>query len=100
MTGAITNLAASLAGAPVSSDRASRRKAREETSKSQSRARVLDEYRARVDQVEEIDATRQLADADQEEALEDRTEHHVGYDPDGVQRRRPDDEHPNLDLRA
>lgn len=100
MSGAITNLAASLAGAPVSSDRAARSKAREETSKSQRRERAVDEYRARVDQIEEIDATRQLADADQEEALEDRAEHHVGYDTDGVQRRRPDEEHPNLDLRA
>jgi len=100
MTGAINNLASSLAGAPVSSDRAARKKAREETAKSQSRARADDEYRARVDQLEEIDAARKLADADQEEASEDRTEHHVGYDPEGQRRRAGDGDHSSLDLSA
>jgi len=98
MTGAINNLASSLAGAPVSSDRAARNKSRDETTKAQRRARIHDEYTSRVDETEPIDAVRSLADADQEEALEDRTEHHVGYDPEGVPRHGPGG--PSLDLSA
>ncbi len=98
MTGAINNLASSLAGAPVSSHRASAKKAADEAEKSERRRAARDEFRSVLDEVEHIDATRRLADADQEEAKEDRDEHHIGYTPEGLRHR--EDGASGLDLSA
>jgi len=99
MTGAINNLASSLAGAPVSSNAASRKQQAEETDKARRKGRVRDSYDASVEHVEQIDAVRSLADADQEEANEDRQEHQIGYKPQGGRHHRTDDR-PRLDLNA
>jgi hypothetical protein len=72
MTGAINNLAASLAGAPVASKQAAKAKASESFDKALQRRRIKDQYDAKVEQTEQIDAVRNLADADQEDAREDR----------------------------
>ena len=72
MTGAINNLAASLAGSPVANKQASKAKSSEEFEKALKRRRVQDQYEAQVEQTEQIDAVRRLADADQEDAREDR----------------------------
>lgn len=87
MTGAINNLASSLAGAPVSSHRAAAKKSADEADKADRRRAARDEFRSMLDEVEHIDATRRLADADQEEAKEDRDEHHIGYTPEGLRQR-------------
>ncbi|PCI06910.1 hypothetical protein COB72_11185 [bacterium] len=79
MTGAINNLAASLSGAPVSSAAASKAKAEETFKATYKRKLIKDEYNTQVEEVEHIDAVRNLADADQEEAKEDRQEHQTGY---------------------
>jgi len=81
MTGAINNLASSLAGAPATSNQASKVKARESFDKTLKRRRIKDEYHAQVEEVEQIDAVRKLADADQEDAREDRQEHEKAYRP-------------------
>lgn len=94
MTGAINNLASSLAGAPVSSNQASKAKASESFEKTLQRRRIKDEYNAQVEQVEHIDAVRTLSHADQEEAREDREEQQTGYAP--TKGRRPG----RLDLNA
>ncbi len=60
---------------------------------------MFDEYLASVEHIEQIDAVRNLADADQEEALEDRQEQQIGYTADGG-RGRLDDGKPRLDLNA
>jgi hypothetical protein len=99
MTGAINNLASSLAGAPASSNAASRKKQAEDTDKARRRGRAFDEFLASVEHVEQLDAVRSLADADQEEAKEDRQEHQVGYNAQGG-RRAPKDSKPGLDLNA
>jgi hypothetical protein len=99
MTGAINNLASSLAGVTASSNTASRKKTAEDTDKSRRRGRVHDSYQAAVEHVEMIDAVRSLADANQEEANEDRQEHVIGYTPKGGHGRL-DDEKPRLDLNA
>jgi hypothetical protein len=99
MTGAINNLASSLAGAPASSNAASRQKQAEDTDKARRRGRGFDQYLASVEHVEQIDAVRNLADADQEEANEDRQEHQIGYNARGS-RRASKDGKPNLDLNA
>jgi len=97
MTGAINNLASSLAGAPASSNAANKAKASESFEKAFRRRRVQDQYEAQVEQTEHIDAMRSLADADQEDAQEDRQEQQLGYPP----YRRPLVEHPSrLDLNA
>ncbi|MHA7812245.1 MAG: hypothetical protein ACX94C_02470 [Phycisphaerales bacterium] len=72
MTGAINNLAASLAGNPVASKQASKAKSKDEFEKALQRRRGKDEYQMQVEQTEQIDAVRRLADADQEDAREDR----------------------------
>lgn len=102
MTGAINNLASSLAGAPASSNVAARKQQAEDTDKARRRGRVHDSYQSAVEHVEHIDAVRNLADADQEEANEDRQEHQTGYTPQTPQSRRGhhDDEKPRLDLNA
>jgi hypothetical protein len=79
MTGAINNLAASLAGAPVTSNQGSKAKAAESFEKTFKRRRIKDEYNAKVEQTEQIHAVRTLADADQEEAREDRQEQQGDY---------------------
>ena len=99
MTGAINNLASSLAGAPASSNAASRKQQSEDTDKARRRGRAFDEYLASVEQVEQLDAVRSLADADQEEAKEDRQEHQVSYNASGS-RRASNDDRPSLDLNA
>lgn len=97
MTGAINNLASSLAGAPVSSSTASRAKSAESFEKTFRRKRIKDEYNARVEQTELIDSVRSLEDANQEAAQEDRRAQHTGYPP----YKRPLIEHPSrLDLNA
>ena len=92
-------MAASLAGAPASSNAAARRKSREETDKSERTRRGTDEFKSVIERVEQTDAVRKLADADAEDAAEDRAEHHIGYDPDGP-RRHPGGDRPSLDLNA
>ena len=87
MTGAINNLASSLAGAPVSGHRASAKKSAEETDRSEKRRAARDEFRTMLDEVEQIDPTRRLAGADQEDAKEDRDEHSLGYTPEGLRHR-------------
>lgn len=95
MTGAINNLASSLAGAPAASKQASKVKASETFDKTLKRRRIKDEYNAQVEQVEHIDAVRNLEDADQEAAREDRQEHETAYRPP-----RRDDQPGRLDLNA
>lgn len=94
MTGAINNLASSLSGAPVSSAAASKTKAKESFEATYKRRLIKDEYNARVEETESIDAVRSLADADQEDAREDRQEHQTGFTPPPHQR------HARLDLNA
>ena len=79
MTGAINNLAASLAGNPAASKQASKAKASESFEKTMKRRRIQDEYESQVEETEQIDAVRKLADADQEDAREDREAQHSGY---------------------
>ncbi|HCT44169.1 MAG: hypothetical protein CMJ35_09690 [Phycisphaerae bacterium] len=79
MTGAINNLAASLAGNPAASKQASKAKASESFDKALRRRRIRDEYESQIEEVEQIDAVRKLADADQEDAREDREAQHSGY---------------------
>ena len=79
MTGAINNLAASLSGAPVSSAASSKAKTEETFKATYKRKLIKDEYNTQVEEVEHIDAVRSLADADQEDAKEDRQEHQTGY---------------------
>ncbi len=97
MTGAINNLASSLAGAPVSSAASSKAKAAESFEKTFRRKRVKDEYNAQVEQTELMDSVRSLADADQEAAREDRQEQQIGYPP---YRRHPFEHPARLDLNA
>ncbi len=99
MTGAINNLASSLAGAPASSNAAARKQQAEDTDKSRRRGRVHDSYQAAVEHIEQIDAVRSLADASQEEAHEDRQEHVIGYTANRG-RGQHDDGKPRLDLNA
>ncbi|MBL4810338.1 MAG: hypothetical protein JKY43_09830 [Phycisphaerales bacterium] len=99
MTGAINNLASSLAGVSASSNLASRKKIAEDTDKARRRGRVHDSYQAAVEHIEQIDAVRNLADADQEEANEDRQENQIKYTAKSGQGRQ-DDGKPRLDLNA
>lgn len=99
MTGAINNLASSLAGAPASSNAAARKQQAQDTDKARRRGRVRDSYQSAVEHVEQLDAVRNLADADQEEAREDRQEHQIGYTQKN-QKGRKDDRQPRLDLNA
>lgn len=87
MTGAINNLASSLAGNPVASKQASKAKANESFEKTLKRRQVKDLYETQVEQTEQIDAVRTLADADQEESREDR-EQQSGYAPHTLKRPR------------
>ncbi|MEX0876973.1 MAG: hypothetical protein WD114_05900 [Phycisphaerales bacterium] len=97
MTGAINNLASSLAGAPASASSSAKAKANESFEKTFRRRRIKDEYNAKVEKTERIDTVRLLADADQEDAQEDRQEQQAGYTP----YRRHLIEHPSrLDLNA
>ncbi|MBL4590856.1 MAG: hypothetical protein JKY96_02735 [Phycisphaerales bacterium] len=83
MTGAINNLAASLSGAPLSASNAQRKKIREDSTKAQNRRGISDAYVKTVAQTQAIDTVRTLADADQEDACEDRQEHQIEYTPQG-----------------
>jgi hypothetical protein len=86
MTGAINNLAASLAGSPVANKQASKTKSSQEFQKALSRRRMQDIYEAQVEQTEQIDAVRKLADADQEDARGDR-EQQSGFAPHAQRRK-------------
>jgi len=97
MTGAINNLASSLSGAPVSSAAASKAKAEESFKATYKRKLIKDEYNAAVEETEHIEAVRSLADADQEDAREDRQEHETGYP---AYRRASGPDTPRLDLNA
>ena len=79
MTGAINNLAASLSGAPASSAASSKSKAEETFKATYKRKLIKDEYNTKVEEIEHTGAVRNLADADQEDAKEDRQEHQTGY---------------------
>ncbi len=79
MTGAINNLASSLSGAPMSSAASSKAKAEETFKAAYKRRLIKDEYNTQVEKVEHLDAVRSLADADQEDAKDDRQEHQTGY---------------------
>lgn len=79
MTGAINNLASSLSGAPASASNAQSKKVRQESTKSANRRGIRDSYVQSVSETEAIDSVRNLADADQEDAREDRQEHQIGY---------------------
>lgn len=92
-------MASSLAGAPASSNTAAKRKSREDADKAERSRRGTDEFKSVIERVEQTDAVRKLADADAEDAREDRTEHHIGYDPDGT-REHPHGDRPGLDLNA
>lgn len=96
MTGAINNLASSLAGNPVASKQASKVKSDESFDKALKRRRVQDEYEATIEQVEQTEAVRKLADADQEDAREDREAQQGGY----PHHPRRGDQPGRLDLRA
>ncbi len=97
MFSAINNLAASLSGAPVAAAKAQKKRIRDESTKAQQRRGILDAYEKTVAQTEATDAVRNLADADQEDAREDRQEHQLGYTKTGQH-----DNHPpqRLDLNA
>ena len=97
MTGAINNLAASLSGAPTTAANAQSKKVRQETTKSANRRGIRDAYVKSVSETEAIDSVRTLADADQEDAREDRQEHQIGYTKQG-QKNSP--RRPGLDLNA
>ena len=94
MTGAINNLASSLAGAPAASKHASKAKASESFDKALQCRRIKDQYDAKVEQTEQIDAVRNLADADQEDAREDREANQGGNMPYAPKR------HGRIDLSA
>ena len=79
MAGAINNLASSLSGAPVSPSASSKTIAEESFKATYKRRLIKDEYNATVEETEHIDAVRSLADADPEDAREDREEHQTGY---------------------
>jgi hypothetical protein len=85
MTGAINNLAASLSGNPVAAKQAQKSNSSKDFEKALKRKRAQDEYIAQVEQTEQIDAVRKLADADQEDAREDR-EQQSGYAPHAQRR--------------
>jgi len=72
MTGAINNLASSLSGAPVTSAISSKAKAKQAFEATYKRKLIKDEYNTGVEQTEHLGAVRSLADADQEDAKEDR----------------------------
>ena len=86
MTGAINNLASSLAGNPVAAKQASKAKASESFEKTLKRRRINDEFDSQIEETEQIDAVRKLADADQEDAREDRQEQQSGYPAYGQNR--------------
>jgi hypothetical protein len=97
MTGAINNLAASLSGAPVAAANSQNKKVRDDATKYSKRRGIHDAYEKSVTQTEATEAIRKLADADQEEAREDRQEHQIGYTKSGQQRNK---QTPGLDLNA
>ncbi len=63
----------------MSSAASSKAKAEETFKAAYKRKLIKDEYNAQVEEVEHLDAVRSLADADQEDAKEDRQEHQTGY---------------------
>lgn len=90
----MNNVAASAAGAPLSSSQQVKaKKQREQESRLR---RAGDAYEPTVTETEHIDAVRNLKDSTQEESREDAQEHGVGY---RKQRDKPGDS-PRLDLNA
>ena len=96
MTGAINNLAASHAGAPLTSHQAVKEKRREETRVAEKR-RARDAYEPVVTEVEAGEAVRTAEDSTQEQTREDHQQHAVGYEPTG---RAMTDRSPRVDLSA
>ncbi|GJM18024.1 MAG: hypothetical protein DHS20C14_02370 [Phycisphaeraceae bacterium] len=87
MTGAINNLAASAAGAPLTSAQANKAKKREETQRAQRRARDMFEHQ--VEQVEHAEGPRRAEDATQEQTREDHQTHGLEYGADGSAKHGP-----------
>ncbi|MEZ6318787.1 MAG: hypothetical protein R3B49_08545 [Phycisphaerales bacterium] len=97
MTGAINNLAASAAGAPLTSAQGVKAKREEETREAKRRRGIRDEFHSEVDQTESAEAVRGAEDSTQEQTREDHEEHATGYSARG---RPKGDDHPRLDLSA
>lgn len=96
MTGAINNLAASAAGAPLTSSQGVKSKREADTRETERRRRIQDEFH-QVDQTETAEAVRGAEDSTQEQTREDHEQHAMGYSPRG---RAKGDDHPKLDLSA
>ena len=97
MTGAINNLAASAAGAPLSSAKGVKDKREVERREAERRRGIRDEFHSQVDQTETVEAVRGAEDSTQEQTREDHEQHASGYSARG---RPTGDDHPKLDLSA
>lgn len=94
MTGAVNNVAGSLAGTQGQSNIA-KREIRKKDDEAERRRGIRDEFKKTIGQVLEADAVRNAKDSTQEESNEDRQEHDVAY------HKRNDGEDPKrLDLSA
>jgi Mg-chelatase subunit ChlI len=78
MTGAINNIAGSLAGTQGQAN-VGKREIRKQDEQAERRRGVRDEFKKTIGQVLEADAVRSAKDSTQEESNEDRQEHDVGY---------------------
>lgn len=94
MTGAVNNVAGSLAGTQGQGNIA-KREIRKKDDEAERRRGIRDEFKKTIGQVLESDAVRSAKDSTQEESNEDRREHDVGY-----HRRNEGDEGGRLDLSA
>lgn len=96
MTGAVPNLASSLAG--ISGQAAIRAKeVRKRKDEARAREPVRDGFESLVPQTTETDESKELADATSEMATEDRQEHLTAYDADG-HNHALDEQKPRIDL--
>ena len=94
MTGAVNNVAGSLAGQQGQGGVA-RRAVRKQDEQAERRRGVRDEFKKTIGEVLEADAVRSAKDSTQEESNEDRQEHDVGY-----HKRDEGDDPKRLDLSA
>ena len=78
MTGAVNNVAGSLAGSQGQGNIASR-SIRKQDDQAERRRGIRDEFKKTIGEVLEADAVRNAKDSTQEESNEDRQEHDVGY---------------------
>lgn len=78
MTGAINNIAGSLAGTQGQAN-VGKREIRKQDEQAERRRGVRDEFQKTIGEVLEADAVRNAKDSTQEESNEDRREHDVGY---------------------